>query len=110
MQNSDIEEKKLKNKIKAIENYLTTKLDIKENLPNLVKLLIDKVIVEKIDNSRKHIKLTIYFDFNTPVIDIDLDMNDKKKQNKRTPTTLACSNTSHVIRCSCIDTKQSWLC
>lgn len=110
LQNSDIEEKKLKNKIKAIENYLTTKLDIKENLPNLVKLLIDKVIVEKIDNSRKHIKLTIYFDFNTPVIDIDLDMNDKKKQNKRTPTTLACSNTSHVIRCSCIDTKQPGLC
>lgn len=110
LQNGDIEEKKFKNKIKAIEKYLTEKLDIKENLPNLVKLLIDKVLVEKINNSRKHIKLTVYFDFNTPVIDIDLDMNDNKKQNKRTLTTLACSTTSPVIRCSCIDTKQSRIC
>ena len=59
---------------------------------------LKQIILSLVNNSIKYTK--------EGFIDIDLDMNDKKKQNKRTPTTLACSNTSHVIRCSCIDTKQ----
>lgn len=63
---------------------------IKENLPYLVNLLVDKVIVEKVNEDRKHIKLFIYFDFNTPDIDIDLDMNTKNELKSRSLQTLAC--------------------
>lgn len=72
---SNLEEERLKNKLKAIENSLNSKLDIKENLPYLINLLIEKVEIEKVNGDRKHIKLCIYYDFNTPDIDIDLDMN-----------------------------------
>lgn len=56
----------------------------------MVNLLVDKVIAEKVNDDRKHIKLTIYFDFNTPDIDIDLDMNTKNELKSRTLQTLAC--------------------
>lgn len=67
----------MRKKLNDIESCLSAKLDIKENLPYLVNLLVDKVIVEKVNGDRKHIKLSIYFDFNTPDIDIDLDMIQK---------------------------------
>ena len=109
-QNQNLEEDRLRTKLKEIENCLTTKLDIKENLPFLVNLLVDKVIVEKVNNDRKHVRLYIYFDFNAPDIDIDLDMNDKIELKDRTLKTMACRRDSSVLKCSCIDTKQSWLC
>ena len=62
-------------KINDIEVCLNKKINIKEKLPYLVNLLVEKVIIEKINGSRKHIKLNIFFDFNTPNINIDLDMN-----------------------------------
>ena len=106
-QNQNLEEERLRNKLKEIETCLTTKLDIKQNLPYLVNLLVDKVIVEKINNDRKHVRLYIYFDFNTPDIDIDLDMNQKTELKDRTLKTMACRRDSSVLKCSCIDTKQS---
>ena len=106
-QNQNLEEDRLRTKLKEIENCLTTKLDIKENLPFLVNLLVDKVIVEKVNNDRKHVRLYIYFDFNAPDIDIDLDMNDKIELKDRTLKTMACRRDSSVLKCSCIDTKQS---
>lgn len=109
-QNQNLEEDRLRTKLKEIENCLTTKLDIKENLPFLVNLLVDKVIVEKVNNDRKHVRLYIYFDFNAPDIDIDLDMNDKIELKDRTLKTMACRRDSSVLKCSCIDTKQSWIC
>ena len=109
-QNQNLEEDRLRTKLKEIENCLTTKLDIKENLPFLVNLLVDKVIVEKVNNDRKHVRLYIYFDFNAPDIDIDLDMNDKIELKDRTLKTMACRRDSSVLKCSCIDTKQPWLC
>ena len=109
-QNQNLEEERLRNKLKEIESCLTTKLDIKENLPFLVNLLVDKVIVEKVNNDRKHIRLYIYFDFNTPDIDIDLDMNEKVELKDKTLKTMACRRDSSVLKCSCIDTKQSWIC
>ena len=98
------------NKSNDIESCLRAKLDIKENLPYLVNLLVDKVIAEKVNGDRKHIKLTIYFDFNTPDIDIDLDMNTKNELRSRTLHTLTCRRQTPVLKCSCIDTKQSRLC
>ena len=109
-QNQNLEEDRLRTKLKEIENCLTTKLDIKENLPFLVNLLVDKVIVEKVNNDRKHVRLYIYFDFNAPDIDIDLDMNDKIELKDRTLKTMACRRDSSVLKCSCIDTKQSRIC
>ena len=109
-QNQNLEEDRLRTKLKEIENCLTTKLDIKENLPFLVNLLVDKVIVEKVNNDRKHVRLYIYFDFNAPDIDIDLDMNDKIELKDRTLKTIACRRDSSVLKCSCIDTKQPRVC
>lgn len=109
-QNQNLEEDRLRTKLKEIENCLTTKLDIKENLPFLVNLLVDKVIVEKVNNDRKHVRLYIYFDFNAPDIDIDLDMNDKIELKDRTLKTMACRRDSSVLKCSCIDTKQPRIC
>ncbi|MGM9881952.1 MAG: recombinase family protein [Bacilli bacterium] len=109
-QNQNIEEEKLRKKLSDLESCLTNKLDIKENLPYLVNLLVDKVIVEKVNNDRKHVRLTIYFDFNSPDIDIDLDMNEKNELKEKSLKTLACRRNSSVLKCSCIDTKQPWIC
>lgn len=109
-QNQNLEEDRLRTKLKEIENCLTTKLDIKENLPFLVNLLVDKVIIEKVNNDRKHVRLYIYFDFNAPDIDIDLDMNNKIELKDRTLKTMACRRDSSALKCSCIDTKQPWFC
>lgn len=109
-QNQNLEEDRLRTKLKEIENCLTTKLDIKENLPFLVNLLVDKVIIEKVNNDRKHVRLYIYFDFNAPDIDIDLDMNNKIELKDRTLKTMACRRDSSVLKCSCIDTKQPRVC
>ena len=76
----------------------------------MVNLLVDKVIAEKVNDDRKHIKLTIYFDFNTPDIDIDLDMNTKNELKSRSLQTLACRRQTPALKCSCIDTKQSGVC
>ena len=64
-------------KISNLESCLKNKLTIKNNLPYLVNLLIDKVIVKKVSADRKHINLSISFTFNTQDITIDLDMNTK---------------------------------
>ena len=109
-QNQNLEEDRLRNKLKEIESCLTTKLDIKENLPYLVNLLVDKVVVEKINNDRKHVRLYIYFDFNAPDIDIDIDMNEKAELKERSLKTMACRRNSSVLKCSCIDTKQPRIC
>ena len=106
----NLEEEKMRKKLNDIESCLSAKLDIKENLPYLVNLLVDKVIVEKVNGDRKHIKLSIYFDFNTPDIDIDLDMNTKNELKSRSLQTLACRRQTSVLKCSCIDTKQPWIC
>ena len=106
----NLEKERLKKKLKDIEICLSSKLDIKENLPYLVNLLVDKVIVEKVNNDRKHIRLIIYFDFNTPSIDIDLDMNNKNNLKEESLKTMANRSNYKGLECSCIDTKQSWVC
>lgn len=73
---SNLEERKLKKKLDTLENCLNTKLDIKENLVYLINLLVEKVEVEKINGDRKNIRLKVHYDFNTPDIDIDLNLNE----------------------------------
>lgn len=70
-----LEKEKLKKQLETISNCLNIKLDIKKNLAYLINLLIEKIEVEKVNNNRKHIKLKIYFTFNTPDIEKDLIMH-----------------------------------
>ena len=80
---------KLKLKIDELRSSLSNKLNVSNQLPYLTKLLIDKIEVEKINNDRKHIKLLIYFNFNTDIIDKDLDLHEKKvKPTKKNLLTL----------------------
>ena len=110
LKSDSLEAKNLSQKLNMIETCLNSKLDIKENLPYLVNLLIDRVIIEKVNDDRKNIRLAIYFDFNTPDIDIDLDMNTKNELKSRSLQTLACRRQTSVLKCSCIDTKQPRVC
>ncbi len=103
---SDLEEERLKKKLETIENSLNTKLDIKENLAYLINLLVEKVEVEKINGDRKNIRLKVYYDFNTPDIDINLDMNEDNSLKSLSSKNLACARHSSVLKCSCVDTKQ----
>ena len=107
---NNLEEERLKKKLELIETSLNSKLDIKENLAYLVNLLVEKVEVEKVNGDRKHIKLKIYYDFNTPDIDIDLDMNENNQIKSLTAKNLACARQTSALKCCCGDTKQSWIC
>lgn len=107
---SDLEEERLKKKLETIENSLNTKLDIKENLAYLINLLVEKVEVEKINGDRKNIRLKVYYDFNTPDIDINLDMNEDNSLKSLSSKNLACARHSSVLKCSCVDTKQPRIC
>ena len=107
---NNLEEERLKKKLELIETSLNSKLDIKENLAYLVNLLVEKVEVEKVNGDRKHIKLKIYYDFNTPDIDIDLDMNENNQIKSLTAKNLASARQTSAQKCCCVDTKQSWFC
>ena len=100
----------LSKKMKLLDKCLSSKLDVSKNLPYLVNLLVDKVEVEKVNGSRKHIRLKIYYDFDIPDVSIDFDMNDIHSANKEIPLKIACSRRSYVKKCSCISTKQSRIC
>ena len=106
---NNLEEERLKKKLELIETSLNSKLDIKENLAYLVNLLVEKVEVEKVNGDRKHIKLKIYYDFNTPDIDIDLDMNENNQIKSLTAKNLACARQTSALKCCCVDTKQARL-
>ena len=43
-----------------------------------MRLLVERIEVEKINNNRKHIKLTIYFNFKSEIISRELKINGKK--------------------------------
>ncbi len=107
---SDLEEEKLKKKLKTIENCLNTKLDIKENLAYLINLLVEKVEVEKVNGDRKHIKLKVFYAFNTPDTLIDLDMNKANSLQCLSSKSLACARYSSVLKCCCVTSMQSRVC
>lgn len=90
---SDLEEEKLKKKLELLKKSLNTKLDIKENLAYLINLLVEKVEVEKVKGDRKHIKLKVFYAFNTSDTLIDLDMNE-----------------DNSLKCCCVTSVQPWVC
>ena len=77
--NPDLEYKKMKEKIEEVRSALTKKINIKEQLPNLMRVLIERIEVEKINNDRKHVRLIIYFNFKADIISKDLEIDNRKR-------------------------------
>lgn len=79
LSNPDLELKKMKDKIEEIRGAISKKLNIKEQLPNLMRVLIERIEVEKINNDRKHVKLIIYFNFKADIISKELEIDNRKR-------------------------------
>lgn len=79
--------------MKQIKCALEKEIKIDKNIEDLIKLLVDKIYVSKIDGDRKHIKLKIYFKIGEP---ITLEGNLKKQQKQeyiiKDEKYLLCSN------------------
>ena len=83
----------------------TKKVDIKNELPHLIKLLIDRIEITKVNNNRKHVRMVVYFNFNTDIIDRELDLYEKKEKPtiKVDVNSLQSDEISFNQKCSCID-------
>ncbi len=51
----------IEDNMKQIKGALEKEIKIDENIEDLIKLLVDKIYVSKVNGDRKHIKLEIYF-------------------------------------------------
>lgn len=80
--NPDIEKQLFNEKLLDIKNTLSDKLGIKQQLPNLMRILVERVEVEKINNDRNHIRLIIYFNFKSDVISKELEIDNRKTKHK----------------------------
>ena len=65
--------------MKKIKQTLEKEIKIDENIEDLIKLLIDKIYVSKINGDRKHIKLEIYFKIGEPMT-LEGDLRKQAKQ------------------------------
>ena len=132
--NPNAEIAKLKEKIIEVRNTLTSKADLQKELPNLMRILVERVEVEKINGDRKHVRLIIYFNFNADTIYRELEIDnkikklelsnfypkkcsfyDKEIQNSLHKNTGTFCGTlenkgKNAIFCSNGNTKQSWFC
>ena len=111
---SNAEITKLEKKLKTLESCINSKMSVKDNLPYLIRLFIDKIVVEKVNGDRRHVKLNIAFDFNTPNLEVDLSFDspeDYKINLLKKNAIASCSRHNPlVVVCSCGDTKQPGLC
>jgi len=55
-------------KVDRFRKSLKMKLELREQLPNLIRTLIEKIIVQKINNDRKRVMIQIYFSYKTTSI------------------------------------------
>ena len=69
----------IEDNMKQIKGALEKEIKIDENIEDLIKLLVDKIYVSKINEDRKHIKLEIYFKIGEP---ITLEGNLRKKEKQ----------------------------
>ncbi len=65
--------------MKQIKNALEKEINIDKNIEDLIKLLVDKIYVSKVDNDRKHIKLEIYFKIGEPIV-LEGNLSKQTKQ------------------------------
>ena len=134
LNNPNAEITKLKEKIIEVRNTPTSKADLQKELPNLMRILVERVEVEKINSDRKHVRLIIYFNFNADTIYRELEIDnkrnklklsnfypkkcsfgDKEIQNSLHKNTGTFSGTlenkgKNAIFCSNGNTKQPWIC
>lgn len=75
IKNKDEEMKILEDKLKELSNVLTKKVNVKEELAQLINILVERIEITKINNDRKHLKMAVYFNFNTDIIDMELDIH-----------------------------------
>ena len=89
-----------KNIVKDIKDYLTTKIDLDNNLHKYFNIFVDKVFVSKVNNNRKHIKLEVLFNFKSPNDIIELNYEDKDKPTfpKSEDTTFDIGNVSLPLK------------
>ncbi len=64
-----------------IRKLIKPKMDIKNNIGKYFDLFIDKILVSKINNDRKHLKLDVIFNFKSPNEQIELNYNDTIDKN-----------------------------
>ena len=69
----------LEDNMKQIKKTLEKEIRIEENIEDLIKLLVDKIYVSKVDNNRKHIKLEVYFKIGEPIT-LEGNLNKKARQ------------------------------
>jgi len=77
----------------AIKNAIEKEINIDENIEDLIKLLVDKIYVSKVDNNRKHIKLEIYFKIGEPMV-LEGNLSKQSKQEYIITTEKYHSNSS----------------
>ena len=71
---SDIEDS-----MKQIKKALEKEINIDENIEDLIKLLVDRIYVSKVNSDRKHLRLEIYFKIGEP---ITLEGSIKKQEKQ----------------------------
>lgn len=106
IKNKDEEMKILEDKLKELSNVLTKKVNVKEELAQLINLLVEKIEITKINNDRKHLKMIVYFNFNTDIIDMELDIHESKSKDKEVVSVKELEEKfSSALKCSCVDQK-----
>ncbi|MDD4298524.1 MAG: recombinase family protein [Bacilli bacterium] len=98
---------------KMIDDFkknLSIQMNIKENLVILIRLLVKKIEVYKINHSRKKLKLIVMFDFDNIRREVNLDLDNREIKapavtNKSTKSTI-----SFVKECATLTVKQPRLC
>ena len=93
----------LEESMKQIKNALEKEINIDESIEDLIKLLVDKIYVSKVDNNRKHIKLEIYFKIGETMV-LEGNLNKQAKQEYIINTEEYHSNSSQNSNCSTNDT------
>lgn len=119
------EYEKLEKKINEIRDSLSSKLNVKENLHNLMKLLVERVEVKKINGDRNHLKIVVYFNFKTNDIVKDLEINNKAKKfylsnfykdedntfcGGESENSAPLESKKFIPECSSVDTKEPRVC
>lgn len=69
----------IEDNMKQIKGALEKEIKIDENVEDLIKLLVDKIYVSKVNGDRKHIKLEIYFKIGNPVT-LEGNLGKQEKQ------------------------------
>ena len=79
-QKGDIEE--IKKNLEKLNIEISNELEFEENIDEYIKLIIDKIIVHKVDGNRKHVRLEIFFKLGEKE-DFDYEIGKKKDQFKK---------------------------